>query len=58
MALLGGCPSLADGSPERAAKSYGRKGERLIKAKRHYDLDNIFCSDSPAPLSQQPMAAS
>ncbi len=43
MALPGGYPNLlAGGDPDRAAKSYGRNAERLIKAKRHYDPDNLF----------------
>jgi hypothetical protein len=38
-------------------KANGRDVDRLIKAKRRYDLDNIFCSAIPLPLSQRPMAA-
>jgi Berberine and berberine like len=33
-------------------KSYGRNAERLIKAKRHYDPDNVFCSAIPLPVGQ------
>src|SRR5262249_31926449 len=45
MAFPGGYPNLLTGEDaDRAEKSYGRNGERLIKAKRHYDPDNIFCS--------------
>jgi hypothetical protein len=37
-ALPGGYPNLlARGDEDRAAKSYGRNAERLIKAKRLYD---------------------
>jgi FAD/FMN-containing dehydrogenase len=51
MALPGGYPNLlAGGDPDRAAKSYGRNAERLIKAKRDYDPDNIFCSAIPLPV--------
>ena len=50
MALPGGYPNLlGGGNPERAAKSHGSKVERLIKAKRQYDPDNIFCSAIPLP---------
>jgi FAD binding domain/Berberine and berberine like len=53
MALPGGYPNfLAGGDPDRAAKSYGRNAERLIKAKRHYDPDNAFSSAIPLPVIQ------
>jgi FAD/FMN-containing dehydrogenase len=51
MALPGGYPNLLAGEDgDRAAKSYGRNVERLIRAKRHYDPDNIFCSAIPLPV--------
>ena len=31
-------------------KSYGRNTARLIKAKLHYDPDNVFCSAIPLPV--------
>jgi FAD/FMN-containing dehydrogenase len=50
MALPGGYPNLlARGDEDRAAKSYGRNAERLIKAKRLYDPANVFCSAIPLP---------
>ena len=49
-ALPGGYPNLLAGSDaDRVAKSYGPNAERLTKAKRHYDPDNIFCSTIPVP---------
>lgn len=48
--LPGGYPNfLPRGDSDRAAKSYGRNAERLIKAKRHYDPTNVFCSAIPLP---------
>jgi hypothetical protein len=52
MALPGGYPNLLpEGDVDRAAKSYGRNAERLIRAKRHYDPDNVFRSAIPLPVS-------
>lgn len=57
IALPGGYPTfLANGEVERVAKSYGGNAERLIKAKRHYDPDNVF-SAIPLPVGQSIMAA-
>jgi hypothetical protein len=36
---------------DRAAKSYGHNAGRLIKAKKHYDPDNVFCSAIPLPVT-------
>jgi FAD/FMN-containing dehydrogenase len=50
MALPGGYPNLlARGDGHRAAESYGRNAERLIKAKRLYDPANVFSSAIPLP---------
>jgi hypothetical protein len=50
MALPGGYPNLlAEGDAERASHGYGRNGDWLIKAKRHYDPDKIFSSAIPLP---------
>jgi FAD/FMN-containing dehydrogenase len=50
LALPGGYPNLlAAGEPARVIKSYGPNAGRLIKAKRHYDPDNIFQSAIPLP---------
>ena len=52
IALPGGYPNLlADGDPDRATKSYGPNAERLIRAKQHYDPDNVFRSAIPLPDS-------
>ena len=53
MALPGGYPNfLPQGDADRAAKSYGGNSERLIRAKRQYDPDNIFSSAIPLPPSE------
>jgi hypothetical protein len=55
MALPGGYPNLlAGGDADRVAQSYGGNVERLIKAKRHYDPDNVFCSAIPLPVVAEP----
>jgi hypothetical protein len=58
IALPGGYPNfLACCAVEHAAKSYGDNADRLIKAKRHYDPDNIFNSAIPLPAGQRVLAA-
>ena len=50
MSLPGGYPNFLTGDDvDRAAQSYGPNAERLIKAKRHYDPDNVFRSTIPLP---------
>jgi FAD/FMN-containing dehydrogenase len=57
IALPGGYPNLlAGGEVERAAKSFGHNVNRLIKAKRNYDPDNVF-SAIPLPAGPRVMAA-
>ena len=52
MALPGGYPNLLPGGDaDRVTKSYGRNADRLVKAKRHYDPDNVFSSAIPLPAS-------
>ena len=56
--LPGGYPNLlAKDEVERAAKSYGVNAGRLIKAKQHYDPDNIFNSTIPLPTGRSVLAA-
>ena len=53
MSLPGGYPNfLPQGDADRAAKSYGGNSERLIRAKRQYDPDNVFSSVIPLPVSR------
>ena len=55
IALPGGYPNLlSKGDTERATKSFGANVERLIKAKRTYDPDNMFNSAIPLPVAKQP----
>jgi FAD/FMN-containing dehydrogenase len=54
MALPGGYPNLLAGDDsDRVAKSYRPNSERLVRAKRRYDPDNVFCSAIPLPVSEQ-----
>ena len=54
IALPGGYPNfLPQGDADRAAKSFGSNSERLIRAKRQYDPDNIFSSAIPLPVSER-----
>jgi Berberine and berberine like len=52
IALPGGYPNiLAGDDADRVAKSYGRNAERLIRAKRRLDPDNVFRSAIPLPVA-------
>ncbi len=53
MALPGGYANLlAAGDADRAAKGYGRNVERLIRAKRQFDPDDVFRSAIPLSVGQ------
>jgi hypothetical protein len=58
--LPGGYPTLlaGDEDPDRVARSYGRNAERLIKAKRRCDPDNVFRSAIPLPVASAMVRAS
>jgi FAD/FMN-containing dehydrogenase len=48
--IPGGYPNLLGrDDPDRAALSYGNNAERLLRAKRRYDPDNVFFSAIPLP---------
>jgi len=52
IALPGGYPNLlAPRDGDRAAHSFGANADRLIRAKRRYDPDNVFRSAMPLPSS-------
>jgi FAD/FMN-containing dehydrogenase len=52
-ALPGGYPNfLGRDEQDRAAMSYGGNAERLIRAKRRYDPDNVLSSAIPLPLGE------
>jgi hypothetical protein len=56
--LPGGYPNLLPkGDTDRARRSFGDNAERLIKAKRTYDPDNIFSSAIPLPVARDSEAA-
>ena len=51
IALPGGYPNmLGEGEVARAAASFGQNSERLLRAKRLYDPDNVFRSAIPLPI--------
>src|SRR5215813_7078062 len=55
VALPGGYPNLlARNDVDRAAHSFGANADRLIRAKRHYDPDNVFRSTIPLPTTGLP----
>ena len=52
LALPGGYPNfLAAGDTDRAAQSFGGNAGRLLRAKQHYDPDNVFSSAIPLPAA-------
>jgi FAD/FMN-containing dehydrogenase len=53
IALPGGYPNLlVHADADRAAHSFGANADRLIRAKRHYDPDNVFTSSIPLPSAR------
>jgi FAD/FMN-containing dehydrogenase len=58
LALPGGYPNLLGVSETgRAAESFGRNIERLVRGKQLYDPDNVFCSAIPLPMGRRAIAA-
>jgi FAD/FMN-containing dehydrogenase len=58
-ALPGGYPNLLpQGDADRAAQSFADNGDRLIRAKLHYDPDNLFRSTIPLPVNRENPARS
>jgi FAD/FMN-containing dehydrogenase len=58
LALPGGYPNLLGVSETgRAAESFGRNIERLVRVKQLYDPDNVFCSAIPLPMGRRAIAA-
>jgi hypothetical protein len=57
-ALPGGYPNfLGPGDTDRAAASFGPNVERLARAKRLYDPDDVFRSAIPLPAARYAIAA-
>jgi hypothetical protein len=45
------------GRTTRTVQSFGRNSERLVKAKKLYDPDNVFCSAIPLPIGRRAICA-